>query len=72
MLVRRAVVGDIDAITHIYNQGIEDRTATLETSPKSAAEIRGWLDRDPRYAVLVAEAEGSIAGWASLNPYDHR
>jgi len=71
--VRLAVAADLDAIRAIYNQGIEDRRATLDSDPKSDDDIREWYARhDARYVVIVAEREGRIAGWACLTPYSHR
>src|SRR5579863_5917996 len=72
--VRSAADADMAAIARIYNQGIEDRIATLEASPKPEAEVRAmFAGRDGRYEVLVAErSDGSVVGWASLNPYSHR
>lgn len=71
--VRRAAAADMPAITRIYNQGIEDRIATLELDAKDEEEVAHWLtDRADRYEVIVAEAGPDILGWASLNPYSHR
>ena len=72
--VRSASSDDLDAIRRIYNEGIEDRAATLDDDPKTAADIAAWWSvHQDRYAVLVAEsASGDVAGWASLNPYSHR
>ena len=54
--VRAARVADDEAICRIYNQGIQDRVATLETEPRTADERRQWLaSRSPRYPVIVAE-----------------
>lgn len=74
LICRRALPPDLPAICEIYNQGVEDRLATLETACRSLAEMDAWFtQRDPRYTVLVAEnAEKTIEGWASLNPYSHR
>ena len=33
-LIRAADTGDVERILHIYNQGIEDRIATLEVDQK--------------------------------------
>ncbi|BCU82065.1 N-acetyltransferase [Polycladomyces abyssicola] len=72
-VVRKAEEKDIPRIRDIYNQGIEDRIATLEEQPKTMEEMNQWFhQRSPRYAVLVAELNGKIHGWASLNPYSHR
>jgi L-amino acid N-acyltransferase YncA len=54
--LRLAVEADADAICRIYNQGIEDRLATLETELRTADERRRWLaNRSPRHPVIVAE-----------------
>jgi phosphinothricin acetyltransferase len=74
LTIRPAVEADLPAILTIYNQGIEDRVATLETVCKDAAYMAAWFHgREPRHAVLVAETEeGTIAGWASINAYNAR
>ena len=71
--VRAAGEGDAAAICTIYNQGIEDRVATLETEPRTPAERREWMAaRGPRHPVIVAEADGRVIGWGSLNPFSAR
>lgn len=71
--VRPAKAADLSEIARIYNQGIEDRVATLESAPKDEAEVREALEkRTPRYEFVVAERGAQILGWASLNPYSHR
>lgn len=71
---KAAEVKDIPRITEIYNQGIEDRIATLETSPKTEATMQEWLiSRNERHKVLVIEDKnGCIYGWASLNTFNSR
>lgn len=73
-LIRQATAADLEQILRIYNQGIEDRIATLETETKSLDYMQNWFaQREARYFVLVAEtAEGEVAGWASVNPYSPR
>jgi phosphinothricin acetyltransferase len=73
LLVRNAQATDLAAIREIYNQGIVDRIATLDEDPKSEADVRAWFDQHGvRYAVVVAQRDETIVGWASLNPYSHR
>jgi phosphinothricin acetyltransferase len=73
LTIRRAEAADLESIRRIYNEGIADRVATLDEDPKDSAEILDWWARhEERYAVLVAERDGEIVGWASLNPYSHR
>jgi L-amino acid N-acyltransferase YncA len=53
--VRRATEADAAAICRIYNQGIEDRVATLETELRTPEERRQWLAaRGPRHPVIAA------------------
>jgi phosphinothricin acetyltransferase len=73
MRIREAGPGEAEAICAIYNQGIEDRVATLETTLRTPDERRQWLaGRGPRHPVLVAEADGAVVAWASLNPFNPR
>jgi phosphinothricin acetyltransferase len=77
LAVRDAVAGDGPAICRVYNQGIQDRVATLETDERTPEERRAWLEaRDGRHPVLVAEAPGpagpEVVGWASLNVFNPR
>ena len=70
--IRLARPDDAEAVCTIYNQGIEDRIATLETDLRSTAERRQWLVmRGPRHPVVVAEHDGQIVGWGSLNPMNY-
>ena len=71
--IRRAEPTDAEAIAIIYNQGIEDRLATLETEARSPDERRGWLtSRGRRHPVLVGETGGQVIGWSSLNSFNPR
>jgi len=73
MEIRDAVDIDAAAIARIYNEGIEDRVATLETEPRTPAERRSWLaGRASRHPVLVAADGSDVVGWASLNPFNPR
>jgi L-amino acid N-acyltransferase YncA/DNA-binding HxlR family transcriptional regulator len=74
MKIRDATYEDAAAIAHIYNQGIEDRSATLETQLRTPEERAEWLvSRSARHPVLVAEnGAGVVVGWASLNSFNPR
>jgi L-amino acid N-acyltransferase YncA len=73
LLLRSAVPADADAICAIYNQGIADRIATLETRLRTPQEQREWLlARGARHPVIVAECNGRIIGWGSLNSFNAR
>jgi L-amino acid N-acyltransferase YncA len=72
--VRGATAEDAAAICAIYNQGIEDRLATLETTLRTPGERRQWMAaRGHRHPVIVAEAaDAGVVGWASLNAFNPR
>ncbi len=73
--VRLAAPADASAICRIYNQGIEDRVATLETELRTPEERRRWLaSRSPRHPVIVAAVTepATMVGWGSLNPFNVR
>ena len=73
LVVRRASRDDLESIRRIYNEGIEDRVATLDVEPKSPAEMDAWWrDHDENYAVLVAVESETVVGWASLNRFSQR
>jgi phosphinothricin acetyltransferase len=71
--VRAATAADAAVICRIYNQGIEDRVATLETELRTPEERAAWLAaKGPRHPVVVAEDNGNIVGWGSLNQFNPR
>jgi len=73
VLIREANMKDLKSILSIYNQGIEDRIATLETETKTIQNMKEWFNQHgDRYKVIVAEIEDKIVGWASLNHYNNR
>jgi L-amino acid N-acyltransferase YncA len=72
--IRIASFSDIEQITEIYNQGIQDRIATLESTTKSTEEMIAWFkNKSPRHKVLVINDENDVVkGWASLNVFNAR
>jgi phosphinothricin acetyltransferase len=71
--IRDADLDDAAALALIYNQGIVDRIATLETAERSPEERRSWLEaRECRHPVIVAEADGVVVGFGSLNLFNPR
>src|SRR5215217_2483647 len=71
--IRAATPADVPDITRIYNEGIRDRLATLETEERTPEERLAWLEaRGERHPVLVADRAGTVAGWGSLNVFNPR
>jgi L-amino acid N-acyltransferase YncA len=73
-ILRLANVNDIPQITRIYNEGIEDRIATLETCLRTEEDMIEWFNnRDEKHSVVVIEDDQGIAvGWASINVFNSR
>jgi L-amino acid N-acyltransferase YncA len=70
--IRLAAEQDAPAIAHIYNQGIDDRGATFETQPRTAAEMSARLTEPDRFPILVAVEDSTVVGWAGLSSYRSR
>jgi L-amino acid N-acyltransferase YncA len=67
---RAASPDDAEDIARIYNEGIEERIATFETSLRSAGEIRGWFDG--KHPVVVVEEDGKVVSFANSSAYSTR
>lgn len=73
MLIRRARAEDAADVADIYNQGITARTATFETTLRTADDRRRVIEtQGDRYPIIVAEDGGRIIGWASLSEHSSR
>ncbi len=67
---RAATLADASEIAAIYNQGIEDRTATFETRLRTANDIRVWFDG--RHPAVVVEDSGRVVAFAATFDYRPR
>lgn len=73
IVVRPARAEDLNDIRDIYNQGIADRIATLDSDLKTPPDMdTWWTAHEGRYTVIVAVHEAAVVGWSSLNPYSQR
>jgi len=70
VIARVATTEDIEAITTIYNQGIEDRIATLETRLRDSTDVAAWLGG--RYPVAVVEQNNLVLAFAAASVYRPR
>lgn len=71
--VRPAEPGDAATIAAIYSQGIEDRIATFETEPRTAAAIaQQFAARAATHPAVVVEREGRVVGVAWTSEYRPR
>ena len=69
-MIRRALSTDAERIAAIYNEGIEDGTATFETERRGPGDVRNWLVDG--FPVVVAERDGEVAGFARVGAYSER
>jgi L-amino acid N-acyltransferase YncA len=67
---RAASAGDTARIAAIYNQAIEDRLATFETTSRTSEDVAGWLEEGLPF--LVAVAGDDVLGFARLSRYSDR
>ncbi len=67
---RAAGPEDAGAIARIYNEGIEERVATFETRPRTAAQILAWFDGT--HPVVVVEEDGVVISFANASAYSAR
>lgn len=70
MHARPATIQDAEAIARIYNEGIQDRVATFEVSPRSAEDVRKWFDGI--HPIVVVEESSEIIAFAATSSYRSR
>jgi len=68
---RSATPADTADITRIYNQGIEERSATFETRLRGEEDVSAWFGR--RFPIVVVEdALEAVVAFASTSEYRPR
>lgn len=73
MRIRPAEPSDAPTIAAIYNQGIEERSSTFETTLRNPKDMLERLQASDRYPVLVLlNLDDQVIGWASLSVYRAR
>lgn len=71
LTARPATPADAQVMAEIYNEGIADRIATFETTPRSADHLSGWFN-DHHPIVVVVDEPGQVVGYAATFPYADR
>ena len=69
-MIRTAIPTDIESITAIYNEAIQEGGYSGYLEPLSVENRRAWLAGHPHpFAVLVKTVDGAVAGYVALSPY---
>ena len=68
--IRSADARDLIAVADVYNAGIQERVATLETRLRTPEELSAWVTDDRPF--VVAEVKGQVLGWARAGAYSDR
>ncbi len=73
-VIRPAALTDIPAITRIYAHAVETGTASFELTPPDEAEMTRRMSKllDGGFPYLVAEADGTVVGYAYAGLYRER
>lgn len=73
MDLRLATLDDAEAIRAIYNVEVTTSTVTFDLVPRSLEDQQQWqMARSGAHAVIVAEIDGTVAGFGSLSPWRDR
>ena len=73
MDIRLARHDDAEAIRQIYNLEVSTSTVTFDLVPRTLGEQVQWLEaRSGAHAVIVADRDGEVVGFASLSPFRDR
>ena len=71
--LRPATEADLVVINNIYNHYVLSSTCTYQEEPESMEARRQWFrHHGEQHPIIVAVAEGKVAGWGSLSAYHAR
>jgi L-amino acid N-acyltransferase YncA len=70
IIIRKAKLADLPALTEIFNQAILSKVATGYTETFTADERKSWFhEHDWLFPIIVCESNNQVIGWASVSPY---
>jgi phosphinothricin acetyltransferase len=71
MRIRPAHPADLPALLEIYNEAIEQTTASWDLRPWTPVEHAEWYatKAEHRHPIMVADADGEILGYAAYGPF---
>jgi phosphinothricin acetyltransferase len=74
MKMRLAEPGDLAAVCAIYNEEVLGAVATFDTEPREGEAAAAWFEshQSAAHPLVVADIDGTIAGWACLSSWSPR
>lgn len=73
LTIRKAIHGDLPAITDIYNDAVLNTTATFDTLTRTIEDRTDWFNnRNENFPIFVAEKNSQIVGYISLNKWSDK
>jgi phosphinothricin acetyltransferase len=75
IVIRRAVMADLDALLDIYNHYVRETHITFDVEPRNREQRKVWLEAFApvgRRQCFVAERGTIVLGWASSGPFKDR
>ena len=70
VLLRPATIGDLPAISDIFNHYVHHSTCIYQTQPETLAARTAWFAaHGPAHPVIVAVLADQVVGWGSLSAY---
>lgn len=73
LTIRPATQADVHRITEIYNEAIQNSTATFDTEIKTHENRMNWFNQhDDKHPVLVALENDKVIGYATLSAWSDR
>ena len=73
-IIRACTPDDIQSVNRIWNQGIVDRIATLDTTAHTIQQTTQYYNthNTELYCIYVAVYDNTVVGFYSISPYSHR
>lgn len=74
LTIRAAMPADLEAITEIYADAVDNGTASYELQPPTREEMAARFAalREEGYPYIVAERDGAVVGYAYAGPFRAR
>lgn len=73
MLIRPAIIADLQSINDIYNHYVLHSTCTYQLEPETIAARVAWFEaHGEKHPINVAELDGQVVAWGSLSRFHAR